>query len=161
MKAKLIILSLILISNVNCFGQNDSLKFNLVAAFNSFDSEFVGVITEDQHLLILGGGDFNHAYMKKPLFFNGKFYIRLEKNCAIKYSGKIENRLGTFIPIIATIHSHNPKCSGLGSLGIMSDEDFEIAKMFPSLRHFIIGCREYAEFNVKGYIKTSNEFNLL
>ena len=114
--------------------------------------EFFGYITKDNKLIVSNKGSFSNVESKALQFFNGKWYAMVKVSKT--YEGQINNRLGSFVPIKATIHSHNPQCENkVSGLDEMSKEDLLFAKKYNSINHYIYACGGMAQFNSEGFVK--------
>ncbi len=130
----------------------DNICEGLSKEFASNSVEFFGYITEDNRLIVSNKGTFSKVESKALQFFNGKWYARV--SVSKTYQGQINNRFGSFVPVKATIHSHNPQCEmPVTGLDEMSEEDLLFAKKYNSIKHYIYGCGGIAEFNSEGFVK--------
>jgi hypothetical protein len=132
----------------------------LILEYADNSKEFIGYITEDDQLIIVNTGTSMMVQSKALVLFGGKVYAQLD-GPALKhsYNGMITNKLGTFIPIKATVHSHNPQCREISSSGCeydqLSEEDKQYAARYSQIKHYVIACKAFAEYNSKGWVSVN------
>ena len=128
--------------------------------------EVYGVVTQSGSLLITQispnstGGQFDGIYKH-----NGVTYYWYPSDGDMPpYAGTILSGGRYFIPIVATVHTHNP-CLSDGTDGISNNDgadDFPFAAQFSSINHFVLGCNgSAAQFNSNSYynLQTGNLSN--
>ncbi len=147
-----------LIINLFSLREYDSYKTGAEAEYAINPVEFIGYITDDDKLIVISSGKLTKAEAPAPFKFNGRYYLRLKDAPTLTYAGIITNRIGIFIPIKATIHSHNPQCKYSGQdrsmVYEMSGDDIALAYNYPSLKHYVITCDNVVvEFTADGFSK--------
>ena len=150
---KTILIFLLVLVSLPKAHEYESICKGLEEEFAKNSGEFFGYITEDNHLIVSYWGNFYKVESKALQPFNGKLYAKVEVSQT--YKGQIENRLGKFIPIKATIHSHNPQCLNKGESGLdeIGSEDLAFAKRYKSVSHYIYGCGGMAQYDETGFVK--------
>lgn len=119
----------------------------------SNNREVVGLLTSDGKIMIVAmlgydGGSWGGLYP----YYGTTYYTYPESQGATlqSYTGLIQSAHQYFIPIVATIHTHNP-CIQMGGNGIsdiiLSQGDHDLAARFQNNKHYIIGCDALGSFN--------------
>jgi hypothetical protein len=123
--------------------------------------EVYGVVTQSGSLLITqispntNGGQFDGIYEH-----NGTTYYFYPADGNMPgYSGTILSGNKYFIPISATVHTHNP-CMNDGTNGITDNDgsdDFPFAGKFSGINHYVIGCNgSVAQYNSRSYFNSQS-----
>ncbi|HVW99149.1 MAG TPA: hypothetical protein VHA52_01700, partial [Candidatus Babeliaceae bacterium] len=120
------------------------------------NKEVFGVMTADSQFMAVAmigfeGGQFGGIYDEY-----GTEYYTYPDSLGLPsqtYSGMIHSAGQYFIPIIATIHTHNP-CVVDGTDGVtngnLSPEDIQLENNYTTINHYIIGCDALGKLNA-GY----------
>jgi hypothetical protein len=123
---------------------------------SSNNKEVYGVITKDGSLLITQvspyttGGQFDGIYSYQGQVY---YFYPAAGNPPVSYEGAMISGGKIFIPIKATVHTHNPALLD-GTDGITNNDgtdDFPFAQQFSTINHYVIGNGAVAQFNSYAY----------
>lgn len=119
------------------------------------DNETFGYITQGGKLILVGIAGEHGGDVPKLEFVDGKYYYSFPPtdNLTLEYEGIVKRPHAYFIPIRASVHTHNP-CRFTSDSGVghtVGPEDQDLAKKYPGINHYAIGCNAIAQFKDSPY----------
>ncbi|RJE74405.1 hypothetical protein [Reichenbachiella sp. MSK19-1] len=119
------------------------------------NNEVAGYLTADGQIIITATATLNGGGVPGIINFNGQSYYASSGTPKNTYLGSITNRSGTFIPVIASIHTHTPcrQDDTDGTSHQVGLDDKLLAQKYPTINHWVVGYGSIAQFN-----STQNNF---
>jgi hypothetical protein len=121
--------------------------------WNSYpDNEVYGYVTADGKFLMTNVTSFTGGDVSGVYEHDGTIYYTFPDTNGPPsgtYTGMVHSVNKYFIPVVASVHTHSP-CRTDGTNGVSHDvgeADRKLAKTYPKLKNFVIGCGAIAEFN--------------